>query len=270
MPLSTKQSNFIYFLSQKYNKDSKDNLTVYSDNKTSSKKNNFKKALSKFEDIKNTKHSKNDDPKDLDDKATLEWNKNYNNHFHEINILTKKIEGIFENNNEIINKNKDFKKIEERNNKIIVNFSILSTTVVLSLFALVFFPKPTLTTTDFLDSLLLYPFNKLENAYNFNYNQGVFHVARIDRKINQKMKIQYIKNINKNLLRNNKLSIKLPPTPQKPQSPPVNNIIVMGIDNSDLINKNKNNFFKEILKKITNKQIEISNELSKKLIDLIN
>lgn len=276
MLISNKQSNFISFLLKKYNlkkeiekiEEIEGVLSDFSNNqrrKDFSLNNNFKKALLKLENLKK-------DSKDLDDYSALQWLNTVEDHKKEINNLIKNANLIIDAPK---NNTKNLEKIEERNSKIIINVSVFSTTLVLTLFFLVFLPKLSLSTLNFLDSCVLFPFNKLEEAYNFNYNDGVFHVAKIERGINQEKKAQYIRNmapdsenftegtlkVSKNSLANSSKSRK--------DNFDNNKIIVLGMDNADLIKKNKDRFLKLLIKKIAEKQIEFSNKIKNKLLDLI-
>ena len=89
------------------------------------------------------------------------------------------------------------------------------------------------------------------------------------------MKSQYIKNIalNSNNSQKDVLKISKSSLANSLKAPrdvyDNNQIIVMGMDNSELIQKEKTNRFKLLIEKIGEKQIEISNKISEKLLDLI-
>jgi hypothetical protein len=268
-----KQNNFISFLLQKYNfqkeiKKIEGFLLENSDNKSKDfvlKENDFKKALLSLKNFKK-------ESEDFDDYSSAEWFQNFEKHRKEINNLMKDVNLSI--NSQKIPKNKNLKEIEEKNNRIMINVSILSTTFVLTLFLLVFLPNLTFKTLNSLDSLVLYPFNKLEEAYNFNYNEEVFHVAKIDRGISSEMKSQYIKNINLGINNSMEDSLEISKNSIINSSKQAKNnfddgIIVMGMDNSKLIEEKKDGNFKLFIKKIAEKQIELSNKISEKLLDLI-
>ena len=277
MPVLNKKNNFIAFLLQKYKiqqelEKIEGALSGFSDSDLDDNENkfllndNFKEVLSKLENLK-------ENLEDSDDRSSLEWSQALKGRHEEINNLIKDANLII--NSRKAPKYKNLKEIEERNNKIIINVSVLSTTFVLTLFLLVFLPSLTFKTLNFLDSGVLYPFNKLEEAYNFNYNEGVFHVARVEREISNEMKSQYIKNIalNSNNSQKDVLKISKSSLANSLKAPrdvyDNNQIIVMGMDNSELIQKEKTNRFKLLIEKIGEKQIEISNKISEKLLDLI-
>jgi len=224
--------------------------------------------------------------KDFDDEAIFEWNKNFNKHYKEIEKLVKDAHSIIKSSSPKVEKitktSFDFKRIEERNNKIVLTTTVFSTSFILSLFLLVFLTKPTLSTLNFFDSLVYFPFNKLEEAYNFNYNQGVFKVAQVDRNINQEIKSQYIKNLSleekinleNNILELSKKSIiqhsssQLSPYHHLRHENLDDDIVVMGIDNSEELKENKN-IFKDLIKKLAQKQIDLVDQINKKLLNLI-
>lgn len=261
---SNKKNSFISFLLQKYNLRTEIEAEKLFSELSSQKTDNFKKALSRLENLKR-------ESKDPDDYSGLVWRQAVQGRQEEINKLIKNVNSIIDSKKTLASKN--LKELEIRNNKIIIKVSILSTALVFSLFALSFFPKASSNTLNFLDSLVLYPFNKLEEAYNFNYNQEVFQVARIDRKINLELKQNYIKNLKTKALAGDSIKVSknslINSSSKAKNNIPDNKIIVMGIDNADLIKKEEKNTFKEIMKKIAEKQIEISNKIAKKLLDLV-
>ena len=277
MITSNKENSFVSFLIQKYSKprtiDKTLNVSDLSDFKLK-KEDNLKNSLSTLQSpkLKNLK--------DVDDKAVLKWSNGYDKHYQKINDSIKNAKcprGKKElvESQKFSKNNKSLKEIEEKNSKIIINLSILNATVVLTFLALIFLPKLTFGTLGFLDSCVLYPFNKLEQAYNFNYNEDVFHVAKVDRNISSEMKSRYIRNINSNSnnINNNVLKVAKNSLSANPE---INNsildnggIIVMGMDNSDLIKENKDSAFKLLVKKIAEKQIEFVDAIGEKFIDLI-